>query len=180
MTRTSADNDDSDDDEEEQEMSSDDDDEEEMDEEAVTDWGRRKSSYFGGDTADLEIGQNADDAYLEEEAAKEVQAARYDQMDEDDFVLSDQEDDDDDAPEKASDSKEMESVSRDLKKLSRAAKRKLLQSHHPELLPLVGHFSEVVKDWNDRTRVASSALFSSTDVTPQVSYIVGYSYGTHP
>ena len=155
------------DEEEEQEMSSDDDDDDlEMDDEAVTDWGRKKASYFGGDTADLEIGQNEDDAYLEEEAAKEVQSARYEQMDEDDFVLSDNEDEN----EKPS-SQDVETVqsSRDLKKLSRAAKRKLLQSHHPELIPLVTHFSDVVNDWNERTSVVANALFSSNDVSPEVS-----------
>lgn len=172
---SSDDDDDSDDDDqhgsesEQEAVSSDDDDDSdlEMDEEAVTDWGRRKSSYHGGDTADLEIGQDEDDAYLEEEAAKEVLAARYEQMDEDDFVLSDNEEDE----QGTSKGKVVESVrsARDLKKMSRKAKRKLLQSHHPELLPLVSHFSEVVQDWNDRTRVVADALFSSEDVSPEVS-----------
>ena len=59
-------------------------------------WGTKKSMYYHGDTADLEIGQDEVDAYEEEEAAKEVQASRYEQMDEDDFALSDGDDNDDD------------------------------------------------------------------------------------
>jgi U3 small nucleolar RNA-associated protein 3 len=146
------------DDEEAQAISSDDDDDDDqMEEEGVMDWGQKKSSYFGGDTADLEIGQDEEDAYLEEKAAKEVLNARYENMDEDDFILSDNDDDQD----KPSSNKEVEAIqnSRDLKKLSRAAKRKLLQSHHPELIPLVTHFSGVIHDWNERTRVVSDALF---------------------
>jgi U3 small nucleolar RNA-associated protein 3 len=167
------------DDEEAQAMSSDDDDDDDqMEEEGVTDWGRKKSSYFGGDTADLEIGQDEEDAYLEEEAAKEVLNARYENMDEDDFMLSDN----DDEHEKLSSSKEVETIqsSRDLNKLSRAAKRKLLQSHHPELIPLVTHFSHVIHDWNERTRVVSDALFSSKDVSPEVRVECYRNYVTHP
>ena len=160
-----------DDDEDEAALSSDDeDDDEEMDEEAVTDWGRKKASYFGGDTADLEIGQDEEDAYLEEEAAKEVQNARYENMDEDDFVLSDNEEDVEQS--RRNDGETLQS-SRDLKKLSNAAKRKLLQSHHPELIPLVTHFSDVVTDWHQRTRVVADVLFSSKDVSPKVrDYVI--------
>lgn len=167
-------------DEEAHAMSSDDDDDDDdqMEEEGVMDWGRKKSSYFGGDTADLEIGQNEEDAYLEEEAAKEVLNARYENMDEDDFMLSDY----DDHQEKPSNIKEIEEIqnSRDLKKLSRGAKRKLLQSHHPELIPLVTHFSHVIHDWNVRTRVVSEALFSSKDVSPQVRLACCRDCVTHP
>ena len=77
---------------------------------------------------------------------------------------------DNDENEELNSNKEVETIqnSRDLNKLSRAAKRKLLQSHHPELIPLVTHFSSVIHDWNERTRVVSDALFSSKDVSPEV------------
>uniref|UniRef100_A0A7S1XTG6 Uncharacterized protein n=2 Tax=Phaeomonas parva TaxID=124430 RepID=A0A7S1XTG6_9STRA len=38
-------------------------------------WGRRKSDYYHGDTADLEIGQDFEDAEEEEEAAREMRSA---------------------------------------------------------------------------------------------------------
>ena len=50
-------------------------------------WGKKKKSYYYGDTADLEIGQDEEEAYLEEEAAKEVLKARYADMEEGDFAL---------------------------------------------------------------------------------------------
>jgi hypothetical protein len=50
-------------------------------------WGTNKKSYYHGDTADLEIGQDEDDAFAEEEAGKEVLKMRYDNMDESDFLL---------------------------------------------------------------------------------------------
>lgn len=173
----SDDNDDSDNDpkSQEQELSSDSDsdDNEEIEEEQVRDWGK---NVYGGDTADLEIGQEKEDAFLEEEAAKQVQAARYEDMDEDDF-LSDDDDDDDSKDEplspeskKASNKKEqvdgstnLVAAKRDLSKLSRSDKRKLLQSHHPELLPLVSHFSQVVEDWNGKTRIVANALLDGPD-----------------
>lgn len=59
--------------------SSDDDSEEEA-ETNVFNWGTKKHSYYHGDTADLEIGQDEEDAVLEEEAGKEVQMARLEGM----------------------------------------------------------------------------------------------------
>jgi hypothetical protein len=60
---------------------------------------------------------------------------------------------------------------RDLSKLSRADKRKLLQSHYPELLPLLSHFCEVVKDWNSRTSAVTKVLLESEEEgTPEVGY----------
>lgn len=35
-------------------------------------WGKKKQDYYDGDTGDLEIGQEFDDAEEEEEAAKEI------------------------------------------------------------------------------------------------------------
>ncbi|EJK52515.1 hypothetical protein THAOC_28194 [Thalassiosira oceanica] len=49
-------------------------------------WGDKKS-YYHGDTADLEIGQDVEDAYLEEEAGREVEQARLEGMEDEDFML---------------------------------------------------------------------------------------------
>lgn len=128
----------------------------------VRDWGKKKSAYYHGDTADLEIGQDEDDAFLEEEAAKEVQAARYENMEEDDFVMSDTEEEP--SPSKRKAAKDaVEEVQRDLSKLSKSEKRRLLQSHHPELLPLVSHFSQEIEDYTLRTRVVENALLQSEE-----------------
>jgi len=179
-------------DEGEQELSSSDEEEdlEDLKEDNVRDWGR---NVYGGDTADLEIGQEDEDAYLEEEAAKEVQAARYKDMKEDDFMLDfDPEDDDEDDDDKTDDptnhkkrttSKGSSKVSssedillpsatsRDVSKLSRSDKRRLLKSHHPELLPLMSHFSEVIQEWNTKTRVVANALLDGED--PETPEAVG-------
>ena len=154
----------------------DDDDEEEV--EDVRDWGRKKSDYYHGDTADLELGQDEEDAFLEEEAAKEVQEARYKEMDEEDFALSDDDDDDDDSDNetkqkgrrgkqqeaKASKKERVSTTSkisslRDVSKLSSRDRRKLLEKQHPGLLQILSHFSETLQDLNERTSVATSALF---------------------
>jgi hypothetical protein len=64
-------------------------------------WGR-KSSYRGGDTADLEIGQDVQDAEDEEEAGLELLRGRLKGMKEQDFfpdLGSDDDDDDEDEDE---------------------------------------------------------------------------------
>jgi U3 small nucleolar RNA-associated protein 3 len=155
---------DSDDSGEEQELSSSDDDDEEEDMEDVRDWGKKKAAYYNGDTADLEIGQDEEDAYLEEEAAKEVQAARYKEMSEDDFVLSDNEED----KKEAGDEDVELSSARDVMKLSLKDKRKVLDKQHPEFLPLISYFSSVVKDLDSRTAVATGALFDGDDDNAEV------------
>jgi U3 small nucleolar RNA-associated protein 3 len=170
------DDDDSDSDEEASMVSSSDD-----DQDAITDprqWGRKKSTYYHGDTADLEIGQDQEDAFLEEEAAKEVQKARLADMTEDDFVLSDN-DEDQLQQEKETDAKDNKlqpvveqdlAKTRDLSKFTRKDKRKLLQKQHSELLPIVSYFSDIIKDLKNKTSVAQKALFEQ-EGTAEVSFI---------
>lgn len=140
----------------------DNDDEDEEGMEDIRDWGRKKSSYYHGDTADLELGQDEEDAFLEEEAAKEVQAARYEDMAEEDFLLSDGEEEGNKAKGKTID-KEIAATSllasiRDVSKLSNKDKRRLIEKQHPGLLQIISYFSEVTKDLKDRTSSATSAL----------------------
>lgn len=142
----------------------------ELQESNVRDWGSKKSAYYHGDTADLEIGQDEQDAFLEEEAAQQVQEARYKQMEEEDFMLSD--DEDEEKPTAKGKEKSIDiRGTRDLSKLSKSDKRRLLQSHHPELLPLVSHFKDVVEEWNDRTSVVAKAVLEGDEGTIEVSYI---------
>jgi U3 small nucleolar RNA-associated protein 3 len=143
-------------------------------------WGKKKSMYYHGDTADLEIGQEEEDAFLEEEAAKEVQASRFQEMDEDDFVLSDREDDP-----KSRDSCEVKMIRdeniksiRDFSKLSKKEAKKLLRKQHPELLPMVSYFADVVKDLRDRTDVATKALMGEKG-TAEVSVLVNVGHWAH-
>jgi U3 small nucleolar RNA-associated protein 3 len=158
-----------------EDSSSDSDDDEmlEMEQSDVRDWGSKKSAYYHGDTADLEIGQDAGDAFLEEEAAKEVQAARYEQMDEDDFVMSD-----DDKEEIKSDRIEANEKpidmrsARDLSKLSKSDRRRLLESLHPEVLPLVSHFRQSIEELDSRTSVAVKAVLEGDKGTIEVRFTV--------
>jgi U3 small nucleolar RNA-associated protein 3 len=132
-------------------------------------WGKKKSLYYHGDTADLEIGQEEDDAFLEEEAAKEIQASRFEEMDEDDFVLSDDEEaaDAKNAAKARTNTEKIEAA-RDVSKLSKKQARKLIQKQHPELLPMVSYFADVVKDLRDRTDVVTKALMEG-EGTAEVS-----------
>ena len=167
-------------DDEEASLSSDDSDQEIPLKTNVRDWGRQKKDYYHGDTADLELGQEEDDAFVEEQAAKEIQAARYQQMTEDDFALSDDEedhDDDDDDDGRKPEESGLAKPGRELSKLSRSEKAKLLDRQHPELLPLVSHFSQILRDWNEETNVVTSALFEGEDGTSEVSSV--YHIHTH-
>ena len=69
------------------------------DDERLTDWGASRRTYYGGDTADLEIGQKDEDAVEEEALARAQQREALDALDEDDFALDGGDDDDDDEAE---------------------------------------------------------------------------------
>ena len=154
-------------------------------------WGAKKQDYYHGDTADLEIGQDVEDAYLEEEAGREVEKARLDAMEEGDFMLDgegegdvgdEDEESDGEKPSKKlqGKKKKRESTSDDKKgdrnavetiqsvknpkmmeKLSKKEKLRLLKVSHPELLPLVDHFRGPVKELLETTLVAGGALLKN-------------------
>jgi len=151
--------------------SDDDDDEEEvMMNDDPRNWGKKKSLYYHGDTADLEIGQEEEDAYLEEEAAQEIQKSRFEEMDEEDFMLSG--DEDESSLKKNNDQasgkdEELQTV-RDTSNLSKKQFRKLLDKQYPELLPMTSYCSEVVKDLKNRTQVAVDLLMESEETAESV------------
>lgn len=127
--------------------------------ESTNNWGKNKALYYHGDTFDLEIGQEEEDAFLEEEAAKEIQATRFGDMEEDDFFLFDEENGDKKgsaALSAASDAVELKTV--DASKLTKKANRRILNKKYPDILQMVSYFSGVVKDLKDRTQVATNAL----------------------
>mmetsp|Transcript_31827 Transcript_31827/g.62364 ORF Transcript_31827/g.62364 Transcript_31827/m.62364 type:complete len:721 (-) Transcript_31827:1158-3320(-) len=151
----------------------------------VLNWGTKKSDYYHGDTADLEIGQDVEDAYLEEVAGREVEKARLGVMEDEDFMLdggdeagSAEEGDSDEEEELKKPSKkkrkesmhtaapsssktEIQSIQKNkqnLRKLSKKDQLKFIQSQHPELLPLLTHFRGPVEEFAESTLVAGGAL----------------------
>ena len=109
-------------------------------------WGKRKKDYYHGDTADLEIGQDFDDAEVEEEAGREIQQMRFERMDDDDFMpfqtkkqhkkhknIHPQED-------------EQIQISRTrqhkIQTLDPHEKQRILASEHPEFFPVVSYFTD--------------------------------------
>jgi U3 small nucleolar RNA-associated protein 3 len=145
----------------------DDDSLEERDEEVedVRDWGKRKSAYYHGDTADLEIGQEQDDAFLEEEAAKEIQRARMRELSEEDFALED----DGNGDVRGGSSAPAAPIGHP-HRLSRREKGRLLDRQSPEFLPLVRHFADVARELHDRTDVAARALMEGEAGAAEVSW----------
>jgi len=136
----------------------------------VLDWGKKKRDYYLGDTADLEIGQDEEDAEVEEEAGREVVRARLEKMDEGDFMLGDEDDGDDEAHSNKSkkfiesESTTMETIQslntrEKLMKLSTKEKLKVLKFSHPELLPIVEHFRDSsIQSLLQETLIATDAL----------------------
>ena len=154
-------------------------------------WGKRKRDYYHGDTADLEIGQEVEDAELEEEGAKEILKARLEGMTENDFMLDEEDDSEDENEEDDTDdngAKDAEDISTDMlstkrRKLSRLSKKekiKLMSKTHPELIPLVSHFrDEVIRPCADKTLVAVNALLDNKE-NAEVSFNVLFYSGLHP
>mgnify|MGYP001047215082 CR=1 FL=1 len=155
--------------------SSDDDDDEDDDDDyksqKLLNWGDKKHSYYHGDTADLELGQDIEDAYLEEEAGREVEKARLEEMDDADFMLDGvggdndvEEKEDKDKSRKGKSKSNIETIQsirssrQNLSKLSKSEKIKFLKANHPELLPLVQHFTQPIQELNETTMAAAGAL----------------------
>jgi U3 small nucleolar RNA-associated protein 3 len=158
---------------EENEISSSEDEIAENEENNVRAWGSKKSSYHHGDSADIDD-DDEDDAELEEKAAKEVQASRYKEMTEEDFILSDADDDENDENHQhdstvGNQEKTTISSTKDITKLSIKEKRKIIDKQHPEMLPLVSHFSSVVEDLSNQTSVATRAIFETEGNNGEVS-----------
>ena len=112
------------------------------------DWGSRKSAYYSGDVADLEIGQDEADAFDEEKAAKEIERVRYQDLGEGDFFSdSDGGSDNDEDEEKINtfhskkETLALPSTSRKKASLSNQDKLKLLKKTHPTVASLLPHFS---------------------------------------
>lgn len=140
-----------------------------LEESDLLNWGKRKKDYYHGDTADLEIGQEVEDAELEEEGAKEILKARMENMTEDDFMLDNEEEDteDEDVDTDVKSSGDIEMISakmnfakrRKLSTLSKREKMKLMTRNHPELLPLISHFrDEAIRPCAEKTSVVVNCL----------------------
>ena len=140
-----------------------------LEESDLLNWGKRKKDYYHGDTADLEIGQEVEDAELEEEGAKEILKARMENMTEDDFMLDNEEEDteDEDVDTDVKSSGDIEMISakmnfakrRKLSTLSKREKMKLMTRNHPELLPLISHFrDEAILPCAEKTSVVVNCL----------------------
>jgi len=172
------DDNDSDSGDDEVDFSSDDDDLDDIREQAnkvnVMNWGKKKKDYYHGDTADLEIGQEVEDAELEEKAGKEVLEMRLKNMKEDDFMPDF--DDDDDSSDEKKDGKDVDDESqsmakvmqstkmKNLSKLTKKEKRKILEQNHPELLPLISHFrDEFIRPLAEETLVVKNAMFQNEE-----------------
>lgn len=159
-----------------------------LEESDLLNWGKRKKDYYHGDTADLEIGQEVEDAELEEEGAKEILKARMENMTEDDFMLDNEEEDteDEDVDTDVKSSGDVEMISakmnfakrRKLSTLSKREKMKLMTRNHPELLPLISHFrDEVIRPCAEKTSVVVNCLQNNenAEVCKKVFDIVSHS-----
>eukprot|EP00804_Cyclotella_cryptica_P025058 CCRYP_016531-RB/>CCRYP_016531-RB protein AED:0.06 eAED:0.06 QI:189/1/1/1/0.66/0.5/4/434/675 len=140
------------------EESSDDEDSSHQDNEKtdIFNWGSKKHLYYHGDTADLEIGQDENDAILEEEAGKEVQMARLRDMEEEDFILEDLVN----AQQTGGTSAKNRAKRKEKSVLSRKDKMKLVKSTHPELMPVIDHFRQGLEDFVESTAIVGGALLS--------------------
>jgi U3 small nucleolar RNA-associated protein 3 len=133
----------------------------------ILDWGQKKKDYYHGDTADLEIGQEIEDAELEEEAGREVLQARLQQMEEADFYL------DDDPKQEHRKTVEtgvgetimkIQAKHKKMDQMSTREIRRLLQKQHPELIPLVEHFRDsFIRPCAEETLVVQNALLQHKD-----------------
>jgi len=131
-------------------------------------WGK-KSNYYSGDTADLEIGQDHADAEDEEAAAKELQNEQLSKRQEIDYADSDEEittrksDKLTKEIEKRSQNKKsgkmvIEKLERNIHKLSKKQRLEILKSEAPEMLGLVEELNDKFKDLKERIEPLKTAV----------------------
>ncbi|XP_060605929.1 something about silencing protein 10-like isoform X2 [Ruditapes philippinarum] len=128
-------------------------------------WGSRRSKYYGDDDIDMKDMEEDDaEAVLEEKEALRLQKQMAEQLDDQDFGL-----DIFQPSEKVKDTSEKEQkIVKDLSKLSKREKIKLLKKESPELITLIEDFkskmTEVqdklcpLKDWIDRKDLKGKAV----------------------
>lgn len=165
----------------------DDDDEDESDDEDDNEegWGK-KANYWSGDTADLEIGQDQQDAEDEEEAAlalrKEQVARRRESDYEEDLYYEDDGVDNTERPKKAdaltgaldlvanggsgSADVTVEKLKRDVAKLSKKQRMELLKAEAPEMLGLVDELNDRVKELHERINPIKGLIDEANKLKP--------------
>ena len=115
---------------------------------------------------------------MEEAAAREIQTSRFGEMDPGDFVLSD--DDDEEELETTSEWPDKSKVptGKGIVKLLPKQRRKYLKLQHPELIPISSHLSEVITRHQDSTKVILNAVLESKE-TAKVSFYLFVVRETH-
>ncbi|GMH93264.1 hypothetical protein TrVE_jg10756 [Triparma verrucosa] len=112
-------------------------------------WGSRKKSYYAGDTADLEIGQDEQDAFDEAQAAKDIMETMHGEMNEEDFFDDDDSDivgDDVDEKRVAEKYVVTELEKSDLSSLPSSKKLSLLTKSDPNLPALLIYFRKKITE----------------------------------
>ena len=113
-------------------------------------WGSRKKSYYAGDTADLEIGQDEQDAFDEAQAAKDIMDTMHGEMNEEDFF--DDGDDSDIAGDGVDEKRGAEKYvvteleKSDLSSLPSSKKLSLLAKGDPNLPALLAYFRSKISE----------------------------------
>ena len=124
-----------------------DDDDDDGDKSSSMDWGRKKKTYWSGDTADLEIGQELQDAEEEEEAVKELHGQKLQRMKESDFYDDDAGDgedlNDDDDEEEEEEGNDVDEGEENYESILKNKSKSLLKKHRhasssPEGAGLIG------------------------------------------
>lgn len=145
-------------------------------------WGK-KSNYYSGDTADLEIGQDQADAEDEEAAANELrkeQLSKRQERDYDDSEAKSDSDIEESEPSKALNKQlnqlstqttghgkvMIEKIQRDISKLSKKQRLEILKSEAPEMLGLVDELNEKLKDLQERVEPMRASITSLLEKGP--------------
>ena len=159
----------------------DDDDESNADDGLALQWGRSKKRMYGGDVADLEIGQDVQDAYDEETAVQELIQQRNKAMRGEDFMgdygasgaaaaqtAGNQTGLKGSSSSSSSDSSSLRlsassSSSSSSSALTVQDKVRLLSKLSPATVPLLEHFAAKVRDYRSRVGPATEALRKERD-----------------
>ena len=164
-----------DEDDEDEDGFGDDDDDDDEDELGGSKFGRKKRLYYGGDTADLEIGQSVNDAEAEEKLAIAESRRSLARLDQSNFALDDDDDDEEEEDLPAAGKRKRsasggaaaaERVARDVSALPAAERKRLVLRHAPELRALLGDVTARLGELEGRVKPLVSWSEAQDDDEP--------------
>ncbi|KAL0274909.1 UNVERIFIED_CONTAM: hypothetical protein PYX00_002932 [Menopon gallinae] len=134
-------------------------------------WGKKNRNYYSTDYVDQDYegfyeGQEAEDAELEEQEARQIQKRLIEELNEADFVIAEPT-----GTQPTTDHAAFEEIKRDVSNLTSRQKLDLLQKESPEFLVLVDDFKAKLREINDKLLPVTNYFEKKQESSSAIEYL---------